>query len=89
MTSVELRYIPWHEIRAVAAGLFANEEGRAYWSASRSDWFRVDTLPQRRFVRIVEQEYRRAIASDATLTGPKGQTRKRSSEGTPSLLHYE
>jgi hypothetical protein len=48
----------------VLVDIFSGEEGRRYWALGRSAWFmQADSRLLRRFVRIVDDEYHRAVAA--------------------------
>jgi len=61
----EVGLVPEEPLRnEVLPDVFAGEIGRRYWEGARSSWSRVSSSRQDvKFLRIVEQEYEKAVAA--------------------------
>jgi hypothetical protein len=59
------------------ANLFAGEVGRTYWEAARIDWLRNESKEDRRFVAIVEDEYRKALQRGQAVTTSCASSRRK------------
>jgi hypothetical protein len=60
----EMGIIPGREIRSAMADMFKGEIGRDYWKRARSAWVNAFERRKhgRRFLRIVDEEFQKAIA---------------------------
>lgn len=59
-------------------GIFQGTVGRAYWAEARERWLMNPRPPMRRFARIVDEEYNKAVAAGPPILG-------RTVEGDPAV----
>nr|BFE51407.1 hypothetical protein GCM10017745_48340 [Saccharothrix mutabilis subsp. capreolus] len=76
MTYAQMGYetgtLPEPLLRDMLGGVFRGEPGRRYWASAQGSWHSraSERRRDRRFVRVVEDEYRRAIAEGPPVAGP-------------------
>jgi hypothetical protein len=77
------------EVRRSFKDMFRGEAGREYWEASRSAWHENADRRKRRFARIAEAEYRKAIVAGPALVASSAWRLPEEielSEAEPSLV---
>jgi hypothetical protein len=70
--------------------LFSGTLGRKWWIAARADWNAIGNPSQKRFARIMEEEYQKAVAAGPPLdpskfAGSEGRVPEQSSSQTRTL----
>jgi hypothetical protein len=84
--SYDLRAIPEPELRRALAGVFSGPIGQHYWSEARDSWLGLSGgRRSRKFVQIVEDEYKKSMAHKGSvnqkLVGDKPPPRRANSDG--------